>query len=414
MRTFPHKKPRQTGFSLIELMVSITIGLFLLAGATSLLVTSKGNYQVNDDLARIQENARIAMEYLSRDLRMAGYFGCADNISSVYDHINDPITGSIYDTSNPIEGYETDAIDNVWEPSKNASQIAQIYPGTGTGTIDPNITNTDAITIRYLQPSNITLTAAMPQPSAVLKISTPNDLKQGEIVGVTDCSSSDIIQISGPNGPNIQTTGNLVHNTGNATSPGNINLPTANCPGGAANCLSKIYAPGAQILRFVAYRYYIGNDEDIDEDGDGNPANDGDADNTADPVLVRAGINVNGTTAAALPVELVDGVERMQITYGIDTTGDRIPDTYISANGNSGGTDLKTANGWLNVVSVRVGLLMASSEAIATDFDNNTYVVNGLTVCETGNTNAGCNAFHAIDRKRRKVFTSTILLRNLQ
>lgn len=398
-----HTHPgRQSGFSIVELMVSITIGLFLLAGATSLLVTSKSNYQVNDDLARIQENARIAMEYLSRDLRMAGYFGCADNMSAVYDHINDPIAGNIFDTSNPIEGYETDPVDNVWEPSKSTDQVALITPGT------------DAITVRYLQPSSISLTAAMPQPSAVLQIATPNDLKQGEIVGVTDCSSADIIQISGPAGNTIQTTGNLVHQTGNNLTPGNANLLFPGCPGAAANCLSKIYDTNAQILRFVAYRYYIGNDENIDEDGDGDPTNDGDADNTPDPVLVRAGINVNGTTAAIFPVQLVDGVEQMQITYGIDTTGDRIPDTYISANGSNGGTDLKTTNGWNNVVSVRVGLLMASSDEIATDFDNNTYVVNGLTVCETGNTNAGCNAFHAVDRKRRKVFTSTILLRNLQ
>ncbi len=398
-----HTHPgRQSGFSIVELMVSITIGLFLLAGATSLLVTSKSNYQINDDLARIQENARIAMEYLSRDLRMAGYFGCADNMSAVYDHINDPIAGNIFDTSNPIEGYETDPVDNVWEPSKSTDQVALITPGT------------DAITVRYLQPSSISLTAAMPQPSAVLQIATPNDLKQGEIVGVTDCSSADIIQISGPAGNTIQTTGNLVHQTGNNLTPGNANLLFPGCPGAAANCLSKIYDTNAQILRFVAYRYYIGNDENIDEDGDGDPTNDGDADNTPDPVLVRAGINVNGTTAAIFPVQLVDGVEQMQITYGIDTTGDRIPDTYISANGSNGGTDLKTTNGWNNVVSVRVGLLMASSDEIATDFDNNTYVVNGLTVCETGNTNAGCNAFHAVDRKRRKVFTSTILLRNLQ
>ncbi len=402
MSRYPTTSTRAHGFSMVELMVSITIGLFLLAGATSLLVTSKSNYQVNDDLARIQENARIAMEYLGRDLRMAGYFGCADNITAVYDHINGAAGGSIFDTTSPIEGYETDPVDNVWEPSKSTDQIALINPGT------------DAITVRYLQPSSITLTTAMPQPSAVLKITTPNDLQQGEIVGVSDCSSSDIIQISGPAGTTIQTTGNLVHQTGNTVTPGNANLLFPGCPGAAANCLSKIYDTGAQIMRLVSYRYYIGNDENIDEDGDGNAANDGDADNTPDPVLVRAGINVNGTTAAIFPVQLVDGVEQMQITYGIDTTGDRIPDTYISANGNNGGTDLKTANGWNNVVSVRIGLLMASSEDIATDFDNNTYIVNGLTVCETGNGNAACGAFHAIDRKRRKVFTSTILLRNLQ
>ena len=60
------------GFSLIELMVAITLGLLLTAGLVQLFTSTKVTFNTNDALARVQENGRFALENLKRELREAG------------------------------------------------------------------------------------------------------------------------------------------------------------------------------------------------------------------------------------------------------------------------------------------------------------------------------------------------------
>lgn len=64
---------RQAGLSLIELMISIVLGFILMAAAISSMLSTKQTYEVNDDLSRAQENGRLALDLMVRDLRMAGY-----------------------------------------------------------------------------------------------------------------------------------------------------------------------------------------------------------------------------------------------------------------------------------------------------------------------------------------------------
>ncbi|MGH8136473.1 MAG: PilW family protein, partial [Steroidobacteraceae bacterium] len=65
----------QQGLSLIELMVAMSIGLFLLAGAVSVLGKGRDLYRTNDAAARLQETARYAMSTIEADLRVANYWG---------------------------------------------------------------------------------------------------------------------------------------------------------------------------------------------------------------------------------------------------------------------------------------------------------------------------------------------------
>ncbi|MGE0114196.1 MAG: PilW family protein [Steroidobacteraceae bacterium] len=65
----------QRGVNLIEIMVAMTIGLFLVLGATTLYVNSKKTSDVDDSIARLQETARYAMSVLEADVRMANYWG---------------------------------------------------------------------------------------------------------------------------------------------------------------------------------------------------------------------------------------------------------------------------------------------------------------------------------------------------
>lgn len=361
----------QRGIGVIELMVAMVLGLFLLGGTLTLFSTNKKTYEVNDDLSRLQENARFAMEFLARDIRMAGYFGCADNLANVFVHVNfdpaDPTDpASLYDTSNPVEGYEENGAS--WTPSGSTAVVGGITP------------NTDGISVRYIAPGGAVVQPPyMPTPSAALHLPAGNGLQVGDIIAVNDCDSTDVFQITGPSVPD--TSGTINHNTGTGS------------PGNATKNLSKTYEGDAQIVRFVGRRYTI---RDTDYDGDG----------TVDgPSLYRTAYNPVGGNAVISTDELVRGVENMQILFGEDTTGDRQPDVYV---------DTDDVTSWANVVSVRVGLLLRTVDEYDTVVDNaNVDVFSGARGCADTAANPGCVPVAGL-RVQRRAFTSTFLMRNLQ
>lgn len=61
------------GFTLVELLVSVTIGLILMLFLSSLYFNSKSSSRLNDDNARIQEDGRFALNLIGRSLMQAGY-----------------------------------------------------------------------------------------------------------------------------------------------------------------------------------------------------------------------------------------------------------------------------------------------------------------------------------------------------
>ncbi len=66
---------RPSGITLIELMVALAIGSFLMIGAVTVLMQSKTAFRVLEAVSRLQENARFALDVLEPDIRMASYFG---------------------------------------------------------------------------------------------------------------------------------------------------------------------------------------------------------------------------------------------------------------------------------------------------------------------------------------------------
>ena len=72
-----HYRPgAQRGVTLIELMVSITVGLVLVSALAFYFAGQKKTYTYQDALIGLQDSARVAFIHLSRDLRLAGYYGC--------------------------------------------------------------------------------------------------------------------------------------------------------------------------------------------------------------------------------------------------------------------------------------------------------------------------------------------------
>ncbi|MFC5472609.1 PilW family protein [Paraherbaspirillum soli] len=82
------------GFTLIELMVSVTIGMILVLFVSSLYFNSKSSYRLNDDNARIQEDGRFALSVIGRSLMQAGYGNIVTSISTDFPPTSEPgLTG---------------------------------------------------------------------------------------------------------------------------------------------------------------------------------------------------------------------------------------------------------------------------------------------------------------------------------
>jgi hypothetical protein len=76
MKTTANKTWRsQTGLTLVELMVAMLIGLFLILGSITVYVQSRTSYRLSDGQARLQENLRFAMDLLEPDLRLSRFWG---------------------------------------------------------------------------------------------------------------------------------------------------------------------------------------------------------------------------------------------------------------------------------------------------------------------------------------------------
>ena len=69
-------KTYQTGMTLIEIMIALLIGAFLIGGVLEIFINSKQTYRMQENLSRLQENGRSAINFISKDIRMTGYWGC--------------------------------------------------------------------------------------------------------------------------------------------------------------------------------------------------------------------------------------------------------------------------------------------------------------------------------------------------
>jgi len=334
----------QHGISLVEILVSLVISLFLLAGIVQVYVANKSSYAFTNSISRIQENGRYALETMAQDLRMAGFFGCA-----VFD---------------PEDEAATDAIVNNLDTSG-----ASYDPGTMEylekelveGTENDGLNGSDSITLRGAVPGS----ATVEEPynvnlSANIFITQPNDIEKDDIIMISNCRGADIFQVTNTQESTSSVKTAIVHNTGTG-DPGNYNPDS--CSGAAAHCLSQAYGADASVFKLQAITYTIA----VGESGE--------------PALWRS---ENGND-----LELIEGIDQMQLLYGVDTTGDNFANQYMIS------TDV--AN-WYDVMSIRL-MLLVRSEA---DF-----IVEAPQVLNYNGT-----ITTAPDNRLRQVFTTTIALRN--
>ena len=89
-------KKYQAGIGLVELMIAMTLSLVIGAAVIQVFLSQRQTYRTQDDMARVQENARFAFEQIAQDIRQVGYWGCSrkativnDTGDTVFNDIND-------------------------------------------------------------------------------------------------------------------------------------------------------------------------------------------------------------------------------------------------------------------------------------------------------------------------------------
>ena len=69
---------KMSGFTLVELMIAMVLGLVVIGAAFAIFHSSQSTYRSNEGLSRIQESARVAFQLMSRDIRAAGGSACSN------------------------------------------------------------------------------------------------------------------------------------------------------------------------------------------------------------------------------------------------------------------------------------------------------------------------------------------------
>lgn len=354
---------RQTGLSLVELMVAMLIGLVLLAGVVQVYLGSRQSQQVTENLGRMQENARFASDLLARELRMAGFMPCrkTGNFANV---INSGGGNTFTDFANgPITGFdETD----------------DTFPGVSFGTSSGDrVSGTEAFVVRGGGDTTYAVNNHQPAASsAAFFLNDLHDLEDGDIVLVCDTEQSSLFQITNTNTTNVT----VVHNTGGSVSPGNCTKGLGSPVVCTTNGTPYTYGDDAQIVKFQAVGYYIG----ISRSG-------------ATTSLYERRLNVDTSGLSETSRELVEGIENLQLRYGEDADDDGTPERYIEAG---------SVADWNDVVAVRLGLLAHTPEQVASDNDDREYVVAETQI------GPSTTVSHAGDRRLRYAFNTTVRIRN--
>lgn len=341
---------RQRGMSLIELMVAIAIGMVISVALGGIFTSSaKAKHEVNRMGEQI-ENGRIAMELLTQDIGLAGYW---DGLE--FTGMADPALPSICETTpanlalavpvyvQGIDDVATGSIPSCLTDVKTGTDIVAIRRA-GTCTIGSAGCESVA---PYFQASNCT-------PPADRGDGTAGSVALGAELASTNTSNW--------YGVAAATASLTLHkrDCGNTSLAGSPNL--------------------ADIRRYLTRIYFIANN---DRAGDGLPS------------LKMAELRDTTWTVSTV----ASGIEQLHIEYGQDTAGDTTPESYVTAPA--------TVTPWRQITTVKIHLLSRnSSPSPNAPNASPTYVL--------GKTAGGAdNEFGPFtDKIRRHTFTGLVNIRN--
>jgi len=341
---------KQNGLSLVELMISLTLGIVLMTGVVQLFLTSRVTYNTQQGISRIQESGRMATDFLAQDIRMAGYMGCMSRPENITLGVEGASVGDyLYDFSVALEGYS-----------------GSNHPLTGLGTASAPVEDSDVLLIRRAGGDGLSIVGPTGS-NANLDVAPDADgncvgdgpVCVGDLAVVADCNQGRVFRVT--NVTNIGGGGTRIVHADAGYDPGNIDPQLGN----------QQFPPGAEVMSVNTIAYYV-------------------ADSSFAPGVRSLWQRVGDNT----PNELIEGVERMKLLYGRDTNDNGAPNRYDEESDISGAQ-------WGQVVAVRAHLLMQSMEA------------NILPEPQTLDFAGELLEGDAVaDRRMRQVFTSTIGIRS--
>jgi type IV pilus assembly protein PilW len=254
----------QSGLSLVELMISITIGLLIMAGVLQLYATSSVNARTSQGASRIQENVRYAMTRIGDDIAQAGNIKCAAGTA---------ITGmmGVNDTDGSVDGSWDDFDSSYVSGTNNA------------GGADP-LTGSDRLVVKYVDYSTPYAVSSTPSVTTIA-LADATGLVGGETIAAGNCTGMAIFSI---------TAGDITGNIITATAPPRVhNIDVT-------NAAASLYAGNTG-----AYTYFI------DSGASGTCS----ATEQQHCSLFRA---KNGAVGGD---ELVQGIHGLQVRYGRESAG---------------------------------------------------------------------------------------------
>lgn len=336
MKMTAQRKRLQQGLSLVELMVAMSIGLFLLAGAVTVFGKTRDLYRTNDAAARLQETARYAMSTIEADLRMANYWGLMSRADLIEN-------GPTLDLANPPD-------------------------------VDPS----------YALPASLNgYAATINSCGAMWAVKLPAYVEANDDNYGFGCAEFDTYAVGSDQLTIRRASTQLIAAGALGASNGQIKLQTSRVQGSlfADSTMPVGYAPPLSETRaLVVHGYYV------------DAASEQDADM---PSLRRKQLDFVGGGPAITDLEVVPGVEDLQIEFGADLDNDQNADYFVQP-----GTVIPAGD---QVVAVRVWLLVRAEQPELGFRDDRTYDYASRT---------GAAAYAPADNFRRVLFTKTIALRN--
>ncbi len=361
-----HSAPRERGVTLIELMVSITISLVLLLGLTLLFSSASLSFRVQDDFARLQENGTAALRYLGDDLRMAGFYGNGTSAASVKLD-NMPAIAAADDCGAEVTGPPPHPF--ALDLSVPIAVSSEQTPATVTGAFP-------CIAAANFYPGS---------PVVVLRGATGRAIDQadgnGNMTGALQAEPGFAQTIYVQSSPTQEPNTIVFRGDGYASLRADL-----------ANIRILKGNKDAPIFEYQTHVYYI---RPCSRPTGGSTARRlcqaGDDGGHPIPTLVRQEL----ANQQMQEVALVEGIERLNLSYGLDVNGDGIPEQYTAA---------PVQADWPQVIAVRIVALARSTAVIAGQNDaGKTYALGG----GVGFSCSGGNCAYL-----RQVYAQTVQLRN--
>jgi type IV pilus assembly protein PilW len=332
MRT-PSHNARARGFTLIELMISLTLGLALMAGLVSVFVNaSQANREYHKAAEQI-ENGRYASDVLMNDLHHAGYYGEFFRLRAVA-AAPDPCAvlddaGQITDSlPYAVQGYDAPDFDSL--------------PDLSGTSCDAWLSNTN------LQPGSDVLVVRRTE-TVTLPVGT---VAEANVVYLQSNPFTAEIQIGS----------------------GAALTATSRADGTPAVVMKRDGVTAADVRKFVVHMYFVAPCS-VPSDGSDICTGGTDDDGRPIPTLKRLELSA-GAAGTTMQIETVsEGIESMQVDYGIDTLpaaknlmtgsiGDGSPDAYLRD---------PPAVDFTSAVTARVHLLARNTEPTLGYVDVKTY-----------------------------------------